>query len=300
PGQGHGARRLGHGAHVVEDVLDRRADGVRVHQHDLVQQVAAQAEGLGPGAAHRHPVGEQADLIQIDDAPGLDGALHRRGLGGFDADQPRLGPQETDDGRHPRRQPPAADGDEDGVDRVRVLAQDLQPDRALPRDDVGVVEGMDEGRAGLFLQRAGVGVGVVEAFAVQHDLAAQPLNRRHLDARRGGRHDDGRRRSAFGRRQRHPLRVIARRGADDAARQFGLREGRDPVVGAADLEREDRLQILALQQGGAPDPRRQPLQRVERGLLGHVIDAGGQDAADGVLHDDLGQAAQGRMKRVPV
>ncbi len=181
-----------------------------------------------------------------------------------------------------------------------MLTQDLQPHRALPRDDVGVVERMDEGRAGFLFQRAGVGVGVVEAFAVQHHLAAQALNRRHLDAGRGGRHDDGRRRAALRRRQRHSLRMIARRGADDAARQFGLAQGRDPVVGAADLEREDRLQILALQQGGATDPGRQPLQRVEGGLLGHVIDAGGQDAADGVLHDDLGQAATEGKKRALV
>ncbi|MNS88116.1 hypothetical protein D3C72_1220800 [compost metagenome] len=285
--QGHGARGLGHSAHVVEDVLHRRADGVRVDQDDVVQQVAAQAEGLVAGSAHRYPVGEQADLIQGHHMTGVDGALHRRGVGGFDADDLRLGAQETDDGRHPRRQTAAADRDEDGVDRVGVLAQDLQPDRALSGDHVRVVERVDEGCAGLLFQGAGVGVGVVEAVAVQDDVSAERLDRRHLDARRGGRHDDGRGRAAFRRRQRHALRVIARRGADDAARQLGLAQGGDLVVGAANLEREDRLQVLALQQGRAVQPRRQPLQRVQRGFLGHVIDAGGQDAADGVLHEKL-------------
>ncbi|MNS98298.1 hypothetical protein D3C72_1326620 [compost metagenome] len=53
-----GARRFGHGAHVVEDVLHRRADLVRVDQDDVVQQVAAQAEGLVARSLHRHPVGE--------------------------------------------------------------------------------------------------------------------------------------------------------------------------------------------------------------------------------------------------
>ncbi|MNQ40002.1 hypothetical protein D3C85_536410 [compost metagenome] len=219
-----------------------------------------------------------------------DGALHRRGVGGFDADDLGLRPQEADDGGDAGRQTAAADGHEDGVDGVRVLTQNLQPHRALPRDHVGVVEGVDEGGAGFLFQDAGVGVGVVEAVAVQHHVSAQGLDRRHLDARRGGRHDDGRGRAAFRRRQRHALRVIARRGADDAARQLGLAQGGDLVVGAANLEREDRLQVLALQQGGTVEPRRQPLQRVQRGFLGHVIDAGGQDAADGVLHETLDQA----------
>ncbi|MNT11612.1 hypothetical protein D3C72_1465030 [compost metagenome] len=174
-----------------------------------------------------------------------------------------------------------------------MLTQDFQPDRALARDHVRVVEGVDEGGAGFLFQRAGMGVGVVEAVAVQDHVSTQSLDRPHLDAGRRGRHDDGRDRAAPGRRQGHALGVIARRGADDAARQFGLAQGGDLVIGPANLEREDRLQVLALQQGRAVQPRRQPLQRVQRGFLGHVIDAGGQDAADGVLHEILGATRGG-------
>ncbi|MNN45548.1 hypothetical protein D3C81_1598910 [compost metagenome] len=117
---------------------------------------------------------------------------------------------------------------------------------------------MDEGGAGFLFQDAGVGVGVIEAVAVQHHVSAQGLDRRHLDARRGGRHDDGRGRAAFRRRQRHALRVIARRGADDAARQLSLAQVGDTVVSAANLEREHRLQVLALQQDRAIQSRRKP------------------------------------------
>ena len=210
----HRARGLGDGAAVVEDVLDGGADGVGVHQDDLVQQIPAQAEGLGPGAAHGHPVGEQADLVQGHDLAGVDGGLHRGGVDGFDADDAGLGAQEFEDGRDAGGQAAAADGDEDGLYGVGVLTGDLQPHRALASDDIGIVEGVDEGGAGPTLQMAGVGVGLVETVAVQDHFAAQGAHGGHLDAGGGGRHDDGRGDVAAGGGQGHPLRVIAGRGAD--------------------------------------------------------------------------------------
>ena len=148
-GQGQGAGRLGDGAAVVEDVLDGGADGVVVDGDDLVEQVLAQAEGLVARAAHGDAVAEQTDLIQGDDLARLDGGLHRGGVDGFDADDLRAGPQEFDDGCDAGRQAPAADWDEDGGDGLGMLAGDLQTDRALAGDDVGVVEGVDEDGAGL-------------------------------------------------------------------------------------------------------------------------------------------------------
>ena len=52
------------------------------------------------------------------------------------------------------------------------------------------------------------------------------------------------------------------------------------VVGAAQLEAEHRLQILALEQDLRPEPRRQLGRRIERRLDGHVVDAGVQDATE--------------------
>ena len=72
-----------------------------------------------------------------------------------------------------------------------------------------------------------------------------------------------------------------------------LGQAGDLVVGASDLEREDRLQVLALQQDGPLEPGRQAAQRVEGRFLRHVIDAGGEDAADGVLH---GNVVDGRLE----
>ena len=48
--------------------------------------------------------------------------------------------------------------------------------------------------------------------------------------------------------ERHALRMVAGRGADHAARGHGRGQVRDLVVGAAQLEGEHRLQVLALEQ----------------------------------------------------
>ena len=62
------------------------------------------------------------------------------------------------------------------------------------------------------------------------------------------------------RREGHALRVVAGARRDDAAGALGVGQVGDPVVGAAQLVAEDRLQILALEQdlvaaGGATGAR---------------------------------------------
>ena len=72
----------------------------------------------------------------------------------------------------------------------------------------------------------------------------------------------------------------------------GLGEVRDAVVGAPQLEAEDRLQILALEQDRAAQPARQPRRRIERGLAAHVVDAAAQDQPQ---HAVDGRWAPGRI-----
>ena len=59
------------------------------------------------------------------------------------------------------------------------------------------------------------------------------------------------------RRERDALRVVAGARRDDAARALGVRQVRDAVVGAAQLEAEDRLQVLALEEDLVLQPARQ-------------------------------------------
>src|SRR5204863_2868021 len=58
------------------------------------------------------------------------------------------------------------------------------------------------------------------------------------------------------------------------------------VIGAAQLEREDRLQVLALEENGVAQPLGQGARRLERRLARHVVDARFQDALEiiGALH----------------
>ena len=295
PGEGEGARRFGHGAAVVEDVLDGGADGVVVDGDDLVQQVPAQAEGFGSGAAHGDAVAEQADLIQGHHLARLDRRLHGGGVDRLDADDPGAGSEEFDDGGDAGGQASAADGDEDGGDGFGVLAGDLQPDRALAGDDVGVVERVYEDGAGLRRAPGRLGEGLVEGVAMQDHVAAQRPHGGDLDGGRGDRHDDGRDRAALPRREGDTLGVVAGRGADDAARQLLRRQGGDLVVGAADLEREDRLQVLALLQHRPAEPGRKPGQGVQGRFDGDVVHAGRQDATKGFLHGEESEAERKGM-----
>jgi hypothetical protein len=107
---------------------------------------------------------------------------------------------------------------------------------------------MHEGHPVLLLQRQRVRVRIGVAVAMQHHLAAQRLDRIDLHLRRGHRHHDHCAASQLVRRQRHPLRVIARRRADHAALELRGRELGHLVVGPAQLEAEHRLLVFALEQ----------------------------------------------------
>jgi len=273
-GDGQRAGRLEDRTGVLEDVLDRRADGVGVDQDHFVKIFLAQAEGFLADELDRGAVGEQTDLRQADAMAFFQRLLHGVGVEGLDPDDLDLGTQALDVGGHPGSQPAAADGAEDGVDRAvvaRVLAQDFHRHRALAGDHFRIVEGVDEGQLlGLF-QFEGVGVGFVVGIAEQHDLAAAPLDGVDLDARRRGRHDDDRPAADLGRRQGHTLGVVACRGADDAALEFFGRKAGDLVVGAAQLEGKHRLHVFALEQDLVADADGKVRRQFERRFNRNVV-----------------------------
>ena len=242
------AGRLGDRAVVLEDVLDGRADLVGADQHDFVHVFLREPEGLLSDPAHRDAVGEYADPVERDAPAGPERVVHARRVLGLDADDPDLRVERLHVRRDAGNEPASADRHEYRVERPGVLAQDLHADGALPGDDVGVVERVDERQPPLARYLDRLLVGVVEIVAVQHHLAAEVEHRLDLDVRRGLRHHDHGRNAAAARRQRHALGMVAGRGADHAAAGDGLGEVRDLVVGAAQLEREDRLQVLALEQ----------------------------------------------------
>jgi hypothetical protein len=83
--------------------------------------------------------------------------------------------------------------------------------------------------------------------------------------------------SARQRRERDALRMIAGRRADHAAGERLRREMRHLVVGAAQLEAEDRLAVFPLEEDPVAEPRGERRRRIERGFDGDVVDARRQD-----------------------
>ena len=167
-----------------------------------------------------------------------------------------------------------------------MLAQDLHRDRALPGDHVRVVERVHEREVLRLLQLERMGVGLVEALAVEHGLATQRAHRGDLQLGRDHGHHDHGPRAQHARAERDPLGVVPGRGRDHSFREQVRREACELVVGAANLEAEDRLLVLALQQQLVAEPRRQLGGVVERRLGRDVVDARGEDALEvvGVRH----------------
>ena len=159
----------------------------------------------------------------------------------------------------------------------RVLAEDLHRDRALPGDDVGIVERVHERQPALLHQLDGVPVAVAVGLPCQHDLGSEGAHRLDLElGRRGGHHDHGVATQPV-RREGHPLCMVPGRGRDHATGPLVGVEARHLVVGAADLEREHRLQIFTLEEHGVAETGREVHGRVERCLVDDVVDVRVQD-----------------------
>ena len=175
---------------------------------------------------------------------------------------------------------------------VGDVLEQLQAERGLAEDDVGVIERVHESGAGLL--RAGAGgrdAGVHRVALEVHD-AAEGLHRRDLGHRRlaGHEHLAG---DALGpRRVGQRLAVVA-----GAARHHarGVPEAGDLVDGAAQLERAGALEVLGLEQ----EPPAAALRQAARAQHRRVARQRGDDLrrgrglAGGDAGDDLVRARAG-------
>ena len=149
---------------------------------------------------------------------------------------------------------------------------------------------MHELEALLGHQAVGLGLGVAVGLTVQHDLRPAGTNGVDLERRRGDRHDDHRTAAEFGCGEGNPLRVVASRGADDSTGTLLRAELGHFVVGTAHLEREDRLEVLALEQHLITGARRKRRGIVKGRFDCDVVDVGGQDASQIVVVIDTGHS----------
>ena len=164
-----------------------------------------------------------------------------------DADDPDPRSELAQRDRDPGREAAAADRDQHRL-RVRCLLRQLEPDRALARDDAPVLEGVDEGRARPLDVLLGRGDRSLEALA--HELHLSVVGARGLDLRhrRVLGHEDRRGDPGLARSPRDRLPVVPRARRHHARRPLLRSEGRDRVVRAADLERPGALEVLGLEQ----------------------------------------------------
>lgn len=161
-------------------------------------------------------------------------------------DDPHIGPDRLDRHRDARRETAAADAHDDGP-HLGALFEDLQPHRALPGDDVRVVEGVDEDRTGLLGVLLRGGQRLVHHMPVQPDLGPVLTGRGHLRQRRPDRHEDRRPYAEQRRRECDTLRMVSGARGDDPGRPLHRRQTRDTYVRAAQFERAGPLEVLALE-----------------------------------------------------
>jgi hypothetical protein len=192
--------------------------------------------------------------------------------------------RERDAGDQAAARGAAQHGVELGAHRLR-LQRELEPDRALPGDHVGVVVGRHQRHAALVADLPADRRAVLAEAVVGLDLGAVGAGVADLDRRRVGRHHDHRRHAEQLRGVRDALRVVAGGVGDDAAALLVGGEPADAVVGAAELERAGALQRLGLGEQAEAEPlveQRGFEQRRHHRLAG--------DLARGVLHPgDVGQ-----------
>ena len=184
-------------------------------------------------------------------------------------DHPHVGPQRLHREGDAGREPAAADADDDRA-HLGALLQDLQPDRALPGDDVRVVEGVDEDRARSprAYSCAAASVSSTTVPCRTH-LGAVVPGRRDLRQRGADRHEHRGPHAEQRGGERDALRVVAGAGRDDPGRPLLGRQPRDPHVRAAQLERTGALEVLALEVDRARRPARQVSAALHRGRPRH-------------------------------
>ena len=179
PGDRERAGGLDDGARVLEDVLDRRADLVGVDEHDLVDVLAAQPEGLLADPPHRDAVGEDADALERHALAGAQRLVHRRRILRLDADDPDLADcRYFTYTRDAGDQAAAADRHEDRVERRRAICRRIStPIVPCPAITSGSSNGCTNARLRSRAMRQRVLVGAVVVVAVQHHLAAEVAHR---------------------------------------------------------------------------------------------------------------------------
>ena len=237
-----------------------------------------------PHLSHGDTIGKQPHLFQFHPLPSLEGATQGIGIHRLHADHLRFRPQPFDVGGDARDQATATHGHIDRIGWLLGLAHDLHADRSLACDHFRIVEGVNEGEPlGLAASLRLCGALVV-GLAMENHVTTQGTHGAHFHLGCGAwHHDHGPTAKPLG-TQGDALGMVPGTGGNHTALELVSAELRHAVVGAAQLEREHRLEILTLQPDRVVQPAAQIGCGIQRGFPRHVVDAGTQDPLQVVGH----------------
>ena len=160
-----------------------------------------------------------------------------------------------------------------------VLVEELAGNCSLSGDDIGIIVGRDESEALLLREALRLGIGLVEAAAEEHGVAAEALNCVNLDVRGGLRHDDGGLDAELLSGKGAALGMVACGCCDDSLLLGLLWKLRDLVVGTAELEGVHRLQVLPLEEDGVVETLGKLLELLQRRYHRYIVNRRKQDLA---------------------
>ncbi len=187
--------------------------------------------------------GDGGELLDLALLHGLD---HGGSAGGLNTVHFDVRVQSLDGVSDTGDEPAAANGHDDRVD-VRDLFEDLEADGALARNDVFVVERVDEGVAFGVAQFEGFIVSVVVDPGNEADVGAVFLGGFDLGDGSVVRQADEALRAGLRRGKGHTLGMVAGGAGDDAPGLLFVGKLGDLVGGTADLEGTGDLQVLGLE-----------------------------------------------------
>ena len=242
----HSACTLGHQLLVLHQGEDSRCRLVLGHGNDIVHILLAQlvgqlARGLDLNAVRKGGSRFQGLVLVLVQA-----AVHTGGTLGLYAVHLDLRPQGLDGKGDAGDQSAAAHRHHHSV-HIRQLVEDLQANGSLPGDDLLVIVRVDKGHVVLLLQLHGLVVGFVVGAGHKADLRAQIFGVFHLHQGCAVRHTDDAADAAPGSRQRHALRMVARRAGNDALGALLLGKLADLIISAPHLKAAGGLQVLSLE-----------------------------------------------------
>ena len=147
----------------------------------------------------------------------------------------------------PRQQAAAAHTHNDGV-YVGHLLQDLKPNGALPGDNILIIEGVHEHRAGCLGVAFCLGQCLIYGSTVQLNLRAVVAGGSNFGEGSAQRHVNARFNAQLSGRHRHPLSVISRRCSHHTVCFLSLAKFSHANIRAACFKRAGTLQVLAFEE----------------------------------------------------